>query len=471
MPMMNRMLNGIYPPEPESMSDLTRTLIGIQMRREEKARQAKLDALFEERQRQMMQMAQDEQQAKAADILASIAAVGNRPQIDKQVATAGLTDTPSPAPMVQPAMSPEKQMLQNSTGEPTPPMPPEQADLPMTDPQGVPSSIPLTVKEQSPTPTHEFQFGGMTIKRPLYDRGEMIARSDEASQRALDWEVKKQKAVDEATKQWEVPKGQGFGKMEGVRIPESALPAFFREYGVNKWKENVQPVSGGYLQLDPETGTATFHRTQVPAGAAGALDEEDAASIADGWAEGRAFPSTQAATTKAMRYMDEHPEKYPNKPRKLGFAQQQDVTRATDTLATISDVRNAYEKVKSKIGPITYTFNEYMRKTPGIASDPDFVTFNTLLRGMGNLEIKRITGAQMSEQEAGRLLKGMATGGMKPGDFEAALAVMERNATRNRDVTLYGKVLATPTPASALTPPPDLSPAALAVWKKAMGVK
>ena len=68
MPMMNRMLNGIYPPEPESMSDLTRTLIGIQMRREEKARQAKLDALFEERQRQMMQMAQDEQALKIAEI-------------------------------------------------------------------------------------------------------------------------------------------------------------------------------------------------------------------------------------------------------------------------------------------------------------------------------------------------------------------------------------------------------------------
>ena len=57
----NRMYNELLPPENETMSDLTRTLIGIQMRREEKARQAKLDALFEERQRQMMQMAQDEQ--------------------------------------------------------------------------------------------------------------------------------------------------------------------------------------------------------------------------------------------------------------------------------------------------------------------------------------------------------------------------------------------------------------------------
>ena len=64
----NRMYNELLPPENESMSDLTRTLIGIQMRREEKARQAKLDALAEERQRQMMQMAQDEQALKIASI-------------------------------------------------------------------------------------------------------------------------------------------------------------------------------------------------------------------------------------------------------------------------------------------------------------------------------------------------------------------------------------------------------------------
>ena len=64
----NRMYNELLPPENETMSDLTRTLIGIQMRREEKARQAKLDALFEERQRQMMQMAQDEQALKIAEI-------------------------------------------------------------------------------------------------------------------------------------------------------------------------------------------------------------------------------------------------------------------------------------------------------------------------------------------------------------------------------------------------------------------
>jgi len=64
----NRMYNELLPPENETMSDLTRTLIGIQMRREEKQRQAKLDALFEERQRQMMQMAQDEQALKIAEI-------------------------------------------------------------------------------------------------------------------------------------------------------------------------------------------------------------------------------------------------------------------------------------------------------------------------------------------------------------------------------------------------------------------
>jgi hypothetical protein len=81
---------------------------------------------------------------------------------------------------------------------------------------------------------------------------------------------------------------------------------------------------------------------------------------------------------------------------------------------------------------------ELNQKLPWTASDPDFTEFQRLLTGMSNIEIKNITGAQMSEQEAARLLTGMAQGTLKPGDFEAALKVMRRNATRTRDNVWWG---------------------------------
>ena len=218
----------------------------------------------------------------------------------------------------------------------------------------------------------------------------------------------------------------------------------------------VRDLGGTVAGMDPRTGDQLWSQPKTLAPQAPKPPEapdDSGRFLAEAWAEGRAFPSTQKATTAALAYMEENPKQFPNKPRKLGVTQQQEVTRATDTIATIEDVRKAWEAVKDKVGPVSYRFNEFTRKMPGFDADPDFITFNTMLRGMGNLEIKRITGAQMSEPEAGRLLKGMATGTMKPADFEAALSVMERNARRNRDVLLYGKVVAAPPAPPGAAPP------------------
>lgn len=161
-------------------------------------------------------------------------------------------------------------------------------------------------------------------------------------------------------------------------------------------------------------------------------------SIADAWREGKAFPSTQEATTAALESFKRRGLPVP---RRLTAAMQAQSVANADTIQTIEDVRDLYERVKGKVGPVAYAFNEFKSKVPLINADPDFVEFNTMLRGMGNLDIKRITGAQMSEAEADRLLKGMATGSLKPAEFEAALRTMERNAKRNQDILLYGATM------------------------------
>ncbi|HET8644051.1 MAG TPA: hypothetical protein VFO85_01105 [Vicinamibacteria bacterium] len=220
--------------------------------------------------------------------------------------------------------------------------------------------------------------------------------------------------------------------------PEAPAVGSFEDYVVRKYgqaptPEQITEARKVYQQADDRP------RITVNTGGGGRSPGEGDV-IADAWASGMAFPSTQGATTQALESFKRRGLPVP---RKLSVAMQQDVIRSTDTLQTIDDVRAAYESVKGKTGPLSYRFEEWQTKIPGISADPDFVTFNTLLRGMGNLEIKRITGAQMSVAEADRLLKGMATGTLKPAEFEAALDVMERNARRNRDITLYGRADAT----------------------------
>jgi hypothetical protein len=208
-------------------------------------------------------------------------------------------------------------------------------------------------------------------------------------------------------------------------------------------------INGREMGFNPET-----KRFDIDYGPSGAPDKPKASEtpeakaeaqsyaqgIAQDWYAGLTFPMTQKDTGIAIKYMNDHPEEFPKgHPRKLTPSMQASAVSLTDTVQTIDDVRAAYAKVKDKIGPVTYTFNEFLRRLPGTEEDPDFVTFNALLRGMDNIEIKNVTGAAMTDSEAGRLLKAMATGDMKPGDFEAALGVMERNANRKRDITLWGK--------------------------------
>jgi hypothetical protein len=162
---------------------------------------------------------------------------------------------------------------------------------------------------------------------------------------------------------------------------------------------------------------------------------------ADNWFNGISQPKTGEYQAQAAAYINANPDKYPGgAPRMLSPKQWDEVTATKETLATLDDINQAYDRVRGKIGPLSYRFNELKAKVPGLAAQPDFVEFQRLLTGAKNLEVKRITGAQMSEAEASRLMKGMAEGTLKPADFEAAMYIWKRNADRTL-ATLQGKKL------------------------------
>lgn len=179
--------------------------------------------------------------------------------------------------------------------------------------------------------------------------------------------------------------------------------------------------------------------------------ESDAAiqAEADNWFKGVTQPRTGEIQAKAAAYINAHADKYPGgAPRALTQNQWAEVTATRGTLDTLDDIDAAYQRVKSKVGPAAYRFAELKTKLPLVASNPDFVEFQRLLTGAKNLEIKRITGSQMSVNEAERLMKGMAEGTLKPAEFEAAMKIWRRNADRNL-ATLQGRKLP---PLNAETP-------------------
>lgn len=303
------------------------------------------------------------------------------------------------------------------TGKPVEPVTVQKSDVASFDPNSAgPRRVMMTLKGGKQVPLTPL---GVTPP-PLQYEEEVDADT-----------IRKLKAKKEAEADiMDVPDDPGFGTLAGKKgIRTSTVNAYLAMLSRKDVAESNR------LMHEYMTNAKTA------ASDAKAADEaENGRVVAQSWAAGTSFPSDQKNTTAALKYMDTHPDEFKRRPRKLTATQQDEVLRGTDALATVDDVTKAYQKVKKKIGPVTYTFNEMLRKLPGTKDDPDFTTFNALLRGMGNLEIKRITGAQMSEDEAGRLLKAMATGNMKPADFEAALGVMARNAKRNREITLYGNV-------------------------------
>lgn len=196
-------------------------------------------------------------------------------------------------------------------------------------------------------------------------------------------------------------------------------------------------TAGGIRPFDTTTGTMGPVLAQAPPKQRPGGDANPAVAdrVADDWASGLVFPSTQSAKAEAQASFARRG--LPT-PRMLSVAMQQDAIRQTETVQSLEDIASLYEHVKDKVGPANYRLAELGQNIPGIEADPAFAEFNAALRTMGNLEVKRITGSQMSADEATRLLKGMATGTLKPAEFEQVLGFMHRNAKRQHQLLMYG---------------------------------
>jgi hypothetical protein len=248
---------------------LIQSLIGIQDRKTQRARQAEMDRIAEEDRQRQIKTEDEDRALKFAEIQYRIAAEQNRPKetVDKTVATTSLK---APEPLAP--MTPEEQALHNNTGEPLPPPPIEdlQATLP-DQPQGVPDELPLTVKEEvaSPIPTQRLTMGGQTIERQMPDLGETQARADEDFKRRLMQEGQLAEARDIDV---QIPNDPKYGALAGMRLPKTVASIVLgqAQKPVDPFA-NYKGVGGGYLEKGPD-GRVSFRDTTPPTSGTAAGD-------------------------------------------------------------------------------------------------------------------------------------------------------------------------------------------------------
>lgn len=291
---------------------------------------------------------------------------------------------------------------------------------------------PIPIKSEEPLPTPPQPQRKLTMKLP--DGREVALAPLQYKEEAEADKLRQAKLLNRAQESaWDVPDSpETYGELAGQKdVPVSQINAVVARLG----RENVGK--------ETRTAKALADKEKKDERDKKAADDNLAvAAEADNWYRGVSQPKTGEIQSKAAAHISANPGKYPGgAPRVLTQKQWEEVSDTRSTLDTLDDIQMAYSKVKDKVGPAAYRFAEFKQRLPGVASDPDFVEFQRLLTGEKNLSIKRITGANMSQGEADRLMKGMAEGTLKPKEFEAALGIWRRNAERSL-ATLQGRKLA-----------------------------
>jgi hypothetical protein len=88
------------------------------------------------------------------------------------------------------------------------------------------------------------------------------------------------------------------------------------------------------------------------------------------------------------------------------------IAGAHTALNTLDELEQLYPKVQGFVngmGPVAGRMSEFMQGVPGMPSNPDFNGFTARSSTLANAVIKAITGAQMSEPEAVRIMKQIPT--------------------------------------------------------------
>ena len=110
--------------------------------------------------------------------------------------------------------------------------------------------------------------------------------------------------------------------------------------------------------------------------------------------------------------------------------QRQQTSENTAVLAGLTRLREltaAPGSLAAWVGPVRGRTNTAKLVTPGIDVDPQMAEFFAEVAAIKNRMIRAITGAQMSEPEARRIMAQLPDVNQKPGVFVARMAATERN--------------------------------------------
>ena len=111
-------------------------------------------------------------------------------------------------------------------------------------------------------------------------------------------------------------------------------------------------------------------------------------------------------------------------------AQRQQVAEneaVTTGLARIKELAPDIETLSQWVGPVVGRTNSIRLVTPGLDVDPKMAEFFAEVAAIKNRMIRAITGAQMSEPEAARIMAQLPDIALKPSVFLARLQATERN--------------------------------------------
>lgn len=111
-------------------------------------------------------------------------------------------------------------------------------------------------------------------------------------------------------------------------------------------------------------------------------------------------------------------------------AQRQQSAENTAVLAGLNRLRELAPTTGALsvwVGPVQGRVNSLKLTTPGVDVDPKMAEFFAETAAIKNRMIRAITGAQMSEPEAKRIMSQLPDIGQKPGVFLARMAATERN--------------------------------------------
>jgi len=118
---------------------------------------------------------------------------------------------------------------------------------------------------------------------------------------------------------------------------------------------------------------------------------------------------------------------YPAAPTAAQKGQVSENDAVASGLSKIRELANTPEQLDSWVGPIQGPANKARMAIPGFGVDPSMAEFYAEVSAIKNRMIRAITGAQMSEPEATRIMSQLPDVNQKPVVFNARLAATERN--------------------------------------------